>query len=274
MSKTNKKYYIAAAALVAVVALGAASTASAQTISGQAGVTAHVGMRGGFGGKGGMRGGAMQRPGVFGTVTAVDGTSISINAKAGGPRSTSTATTAFTVDASNATVYKDNATSSVSNIAVGDTIMAQGTVSGTSVTATVIRDGMMMGGQGKMSGGARGGRASSTMAITGNGEPVVAGTISSVSGSTIVITNKSNVQYTIDASNAKIISKQNSTIAASSLATGDTVVVQGTVNGNSIVATSVIDQGAASNAAAGSQSGSHQGFFGSIGSFFKHLFGF
>ncbi|MBU6370981.1 MAG: hypothetical protein KGH93_02055 [Patescibacteria group bacterium] len=47
----------------------------------------------------------------------------------------------YTVDATNANVVIDNkASSSVSAIAVGDKVLVQGTVSGTSVTATVIVD--------------------------------------------------------------------------------------------------------------------------------------
>ena len=40
------------------------------------------------------------------------------------------------------TVTKNNTASSVASIAVGDTVMVQGTVSGTNVTATTIRDGI------------------------------------------------------------------------------------------------------------------------------------
>ena len=57
----------------------------------------------------------------------------------------------------------------------------------------------------------------------------------------MTVTNKSNVTYTVDATNAKIVQGQN-TIAVSNVAVGDSVVVQGTVNGNSITASSVIDQ--------------------------------
>ena len=96
------------------------------------------------------------QPGVAGKVTAVNGTTITISGRAigsgmmGAPGSsgkpaTPPAAVTYTVDASGATVKKDNATSTVSSIAVGDTIFAQGTVSGTNVTAVSIRDGFMMG---------------------------------------------------------------------------------------------------------------------------------
>ncbi len=218
------------------------------------------------------------KPAIFGTVTAVNGTILTVLGKEG--FGSTTASTTYSVDAANAKVQKNNATSSVSAIAVNDSVLVVGTVSGTNVTATDIRDGIVMrGGPGMMGGkgGAhpggmgRGGEAS-TSPITGNGQPVVAGTISSVSGSTITITTKSNVSYTIDATNAKIVAGQ-STVAASSLTVGDTVLVQGTVNGNSVTASSVIEQGAKPGQASG-QKAPAEGFFGGITSFFTHLFGF
>ena len=108
-----------------------------------------------------------------------------------------------------------------------------------------------------------------TSPITGNGQPVIAGTISAVSGDTLTVTNKSNVTYTVDATNAKIVQGQ-TTIAVSNLAVGDSVVVQGTVNGNSVTASSVIDQKVSTTGTTTQP----RGFFGMIGSFFSHIFGF
>jgi hypothetical protein len=82
--------------------------------------------------------------GIFGQVTAINGTTITITDS----RNSST----YTVDASNATVTKNGAASSVSAIAVGDTIVVQGTTSGDSVTATSIMDGFS-GGHGAYPGG-------------------------------------------------------------------------------------------------------------------------
>ena len=72
-----------------------------------------------------------KNPGVFGTVTAIDGTTITITSKAMPSRNsktsaTATAATTYSIDASNATVTKNNTTAAVSNIAIGDTIMVQG----------------------------------------------------------------------------------------------------------------------------------------------------
>ena len=82
---------------------------------------------GGFGG--GKRG---RGTGVMGTVTAVNGSTVTITGKDG---------KTYTVDASNSTVGKFQ-TITVSGISVGDTVGVQGTVSGTSVTAKNIMDGM------------------------------------------------------------------------------------------------------------------------------------
>ncbi len=213
--------------------------------------------------KGGMGRGMGMRPAVVGTVASVSGNTITVTSNGMGPNQSTTPTT-YTVDATNATVMKNGATTTVASIAVGDTIAVQGTVSGTSVTATKIRDGVM-----------QGNGAGSGPQIQGNGEPVLAGTVSSVSGSTITLTNSGNVTYAIDATNAKIQVKGNSSATVSNVSTGDKVIVQGTVNGTSVTATSVMDQGSASASNGnGSRPGGMGGFFGSIGNFFKNLFGF
>jgi hypothetical protein len=87
------------------------------------------------------------------------------------------------------------------------------------------------------------------------------------------------VTYTVDASSATIV-KGNVTSSIANVATGDSVVVQGTVNGTSITASSVIDQGAKGQDAS-STSGTSvahgnfvSGIFGAIGGFFSHIFGF
>jgi len=225
-------------------------------------------------------------PGVFGTVSAISGTTLTVTSKARSNATSAVATpTVYTVDASNAMVYKGSATSTVSvgSIATGDTVMVQGTVSGTNVAATVIRDGVL----GTMGGKGFGGHSASstprtmpTPVIQGNGEPVIGGAVTAISGSTLTVTNASNVTYTIDVTNATLVKNGTST-TLTNIAVGDTLVVQGTVNGTSVTASSVIDQGAKSSTSASaggtSASGSHGGFggiFSAIGGFFQHIFGF
>jgi hypothetical protein len=240
---------------------------------------------------GGNWGGSGHRaPGVFGTVASISGDTITVTSKGFG--SNTTAKT-YTVDATNATVTKAGAASTVSAIASGDSVMVQGTVSGTNVTATKINDGVVPGMGGRGGGpGMHGGFASSTTPrtkmqaagianITGNGEPVIGGTVASISGTTLTVTNKSNVTYSVDATNATV-NKSGATSTISAIGTGDSVIVQGTVNGTAVVASSVIDQGvapaASTSTANPSASTSHGGFFGDllggIGGFFQHLFGF
>jgi len=259
--------------------------------------SAHGGPGGGM-----WRGGGMQA-GIVGTVNAVSGTSLTVTAvtraarptpesaappKALGTGSEATTTVTYTVDASNAKIYKGSATTtvSISSIATGDTVMVQGTVTGTNVAATVIRDGVggMMGrGPGDMPGIGDGhwsgstSTASGTPPIQGNGEPIVGGSVTAISGTMLTVTNKSNVTYTVDAASATVVKGGTSSVL-SNVAVGDTLIVQGTVNGTSVTASSIIDQsasaGGSGQAGIGGLGGKIGGFFGSIGGFFQHLFGF
>lgn len=234
----------------------------------------NFGGHGQFGGGRGMGNFQDVKPAVVGKVNSVSGTTITVTSGdfAFGRSASSTATSAvYTVDASNATVFKGNATSSVSGIAVGDEVFVQGTVSGTNVTATSIRDGQMRGpGEGKMN--PRGQSNGPIFAqISGNGQPVIAGTISAINGVVLSVNNKDNVSYTVDATNANVF-QGNSTSTLASVKVGDTVVVQGTVNGNSVTASTVIDQAAQANKAKANHPAG--GIFQKIGGFFMHLFGF
>jgi hypothetical protein len=261
-----------ASSTIIVAALLAASVASAQTPP-----TAGQGGRGAWGGHSGT---SYMMPGVFGTVSAINGTTLTLTSKSfGGPQSATASASpqTYTVDASNATVFKDGATSTLSSVAVGDMVMAAGTVSGTSVTATTIRDGIVPGMGGRPGMGVH---ASSTPMIQGNGQPVIGGTVSAVSGNTVTVTTaQGNVTYSVDVTNATI-KKGTATGSVSSISVGDRIVVQGTVNGSSVTASSVLDSGAApSSTTTGTSITSHVNagigrIFGSIGGFFHNLFGF
>ena len=202
-------------------------------------------------------------PGIFGTVSSVNGTTLTVAGKLG-PRDGS-ATSTYTVNAANATVMKNGATSTIASIAVNDTIMVRGAINGLNVTATEIRDGFP-------GNGPRGPQTDPI--IKGNGEPVLGGTVSAINGSSLTITNKSNVTYSIDATNASIM-KMGTSTTISNVAVGDTLVIQGTVNGNSVTASSIIDRANVPvNSGATNAPKPHMDFFGSIGAFFGHLFGF
>ncbi len=265
----NKKYIIGSlsVALVTSLALIVPAFAAVPPAVGQVGWgnNPQMQMHGQFQGNAGNRMG--MKPAVVGEVASINGTTLTVTSESFGRNGTTTPATTYTVDASNATVMKSNATSSVSAIAVGDTVMIQGTVSGANVTATKIFDGKF--GMGMRPGGNMQ-HASSTLQIVGNGEPVVAGKITAISGTTLTITNSGNVTYTIDASSAKVTKPGVTGASVSSIAIGDQVIVQGNVNGTSVTASSVIDQ----TNSAKPQGRGMGGFFGSIGSFFSHLFGF
>ena len=233
---------------------------------------------------------AMNRSGIFGTITAANGTSITVLSKAPQMRRMASSTMVapvnmpaftpktYTVDASNATIMKNSTTSTIASLAVGDTVMVQGTVNGTSITAKVIRDGIMFGGNGRYGPKTENqGNGSGLNDIQGTGQPVIAGNISSINGSSIVVTN-GNASYTVDVTNAKI-QKSGTAAALSNLVIGDRTIIQGTVNGSLVTAQTVIDQPAVAPTASGStdsQSAPKQnlGFFGGIGQFFKKLFNF
>lgn len=210
---------------------------------------------------------------VRGTVTSVSGTTITIKGRVG-PKGS--AGIVYTVDASHAKVTKGGASSSVASIAVDDALAVEGTVNGTSVVATAIRDGMMARGGTDKQGGARDlgeRRYSSTPPVAeGNGQPIIGGTVTAISGTTISITNKSNVSYTIDASAAKL-RRGDVVVAVTSISVGDSVIVQGTVSGNSVSASTIFDQksSAAGSPHAGERGGqpaSRKGVLGAISGFF------
>ena len=218
----------------------------------------------------------MMRPYVSGTVLSINGNTITISGKpltkSDDDQDKTKTSVTYTVDATNAVVIKNKTISKVSDILVGDTVKIQGTVNGTNITAVSIRDGVMMSEKGAENRGKEK-MASSTPIIVGNGQPIVGGIISAISSSTITITNKSNVVYTVNTSNAKIVQGKN-TILLSNLAVGDSVIVQGTVNGTAITASSIIDQNKPAKTESDENKDMRKGFFGGMGQFFARLFGF
>jgi hypothetical protein len=244
-SNKNKIIPIALAAIITSVGVGAASYVTAthaDTTTAGTTTTAskHVGIkRPGFG------------QGIHGTVTAINGNSITLT---GGSKYN--ATTTYTVDATNAKIMKMPIKTtppvrpiptviSVSQIQVGDTLMVQGTVNGSSVTATSILDGTF-GGRGPGFGG-RG-----AMKMNNKGRTGVRGAVTAISGNTLTVSSTAHgsstvAVYTVDATNAKISKFSTTkgtapaTITVSGIAVGDTVMVRGTVSGTSVAATEIMD---------------------------------
>ena len=153
-------------AILASIGIGFAGITSAQTAT-----TSTTPARGAP-----MERGMMgEKPAVMGKITAINGTTLTVEGMNKGMETQKT----YTVNASGAKVVTSVAgsaptESSVSTLAVGDMVAVRGTVSGTSVAATEIMEGMpMRGGHGGP--GGRGGHGTH-------------GTVSAVSGNTITIT--------------------------------------------------------------------------------------
>lgn len=206
-----KTHTLIAAPVIAVLLLaggaaaGYASIASAQSSTGTANASAF-------------------QPHVGGIITAINGTTLTVTA---GPRNDGGT---FTINASGASVTKDGTSSALSSLVVGDHIMAEGTISGTNVTATKIVSGqkgfgMVMGmGMGKRGGFGRGG---------------VVGEVTAVSGSTITLSAPNGTTYTVNAGGATV--QKTTTGSLSDITVGDVIGVQGAVSGTAVTATSIHD---------------------------------
>ncbi len=220
----------------------------------------------------GAAGWAERTHGIYGTVSAANGSTLTVTSMGFGPNA---AQTTYTVNAANAAVMKDGAASTLSAIAVGDRVIVQGTVTGTTVAATAIRDGVPQ----RLRDGTGPADWHVTPLVAGDGQPIIGGSVTAVSGTTLTVTNQSNVTYTVDAANATV-TKGNAASTLSGVSVGDNVIVQGTVNGTSVTASSVQDQGTTpsgeitSSTVAHGKQGEQSGFFGAIFGFFQHLFGF
>ncbi len=259
----NKKYVYTLIALIAIATLAGAVSVSAQEDN-------QPGNNASFNGR--MHGRGTMKPSVFGTVSAVSGNIITMAGRQGFGANSTTAT--YTVDTTNAKITKNNAAGTIASIVVGDTIAVQGTMTGTNIVATTIRDGVMNGASGNMKKPDNTDKPNQDLStIVGNGQPVIAGSITAINGNTITITNKSNITYAVDVSSAKFVVIGVTSATISNVKVGDNIVVQGAINGTSVTASSIIDQ-TKPVATSGTNNGEHKGFFGTIGSFFSHLFGF
>jgi hypothetical protein len=73
-----------------------------------------------------------------------------------------------------------------------------------------------------------------------NMAPTVTGSATGISGNTIYLTGTNGTNYTIDATSAKI-RKAGAIIVVSSILSGDSLSVRGTLSGTNVVATSIMD---------------------------------
>ena len=263
----NKKY-IALLATTAVVAtslfsLSAFADTQAPAPATNAPTTQNQGMKERFGMF--RNGKDMANRGMVGTVTSVNGTTFTISVKSHTKKSAPVvAPTVYTVDASKATFV--NKAANTTTVSVGDVVMVMGSVTGTNITATRIVDGL------KINNGSEINDQKTAPLFPGNGQPVVAGSVTAISGNTVTITNNSNDTYTIDTTTAKI-EKAGVASTAANIAVGDMLVAQGSVNGTSVTAVTIMDSGAKTTTTT-TENTKPKGFFGKIGNFFGSVFGF
>jgi len=170
----------------------------------------------------------------IGTVTVANGSVLTIDTMAGKTK------TSYTVDASSAALLKGmgkgtTATIAITDIKTGDRIFAIGTLSGTNVSATSVRD---LGQFNKKNN-------SNKTAIIRKGNMFM-GTVTSVNGSTIAATGFNKTAYTVNAANAKLtkgMGKDAAIIVLTDIKIGDRISAVGAVSGTTVAATSVRDLG-------------------------------
>lgn len=207
--------------------------------------------------------GGEHKAGVYGSVTAVSGTTISVR--------DSRTNVIYSVDTTKAMIDKNRVAILVSGIAIGDMVLVEGTTTGTTVMATSIHDGVLAKRNGEWNDGKnKDEKNNQALFPQGNGQPIIGGTVTLINGTIVTITNKSNVTYTIDISTATV-NKGGKIAQKTDIMVGDTILAQGTITGTSVVATAVVDQGVVTTPSG--NNGNHRGFFRRIGDFFSRMFG-
>ena len=165
---------------------------------------------------------ASSTPVVFGTVEAINGSSITLNSFLKG------ATTTYTIDASVAKIIKSgSATTTISNIMVGDKLLVRGKITGTNVSAETITDNKSKNTKNTTNWA----KAPKGFHSEFNG---VIGKVSYINGSALSVSvykKNATTTYNVDASSVTI----------SNIQVGDTIIVRGTVTGTSVVAKSIVE---------------------------------
>ena len=215
---------------------------------------------------------------VVGNVSAINGNHITLTyiknislKNQTGTSSQPMGTTTHEIDASDAVIMKNDATSSVSNILIGDTILVQGITSDkNSIVAKTIRDITAIKTQHKQISNNK----KTKTTIDKNTQSFIVGTISVINGSTITITNKVNGTYSIDTTNAKIV-LGNKIVSIQNVTVGDNIMVQGIVKASSVVASKIVDQGQKINSIKSpTTQKTKSGVLKNIGGLIKNLFKF
>lgn len=191
------------------------------------------------------------KPGIMGTVTVIGTNSLTVKDKNG---------TVYTVNTTNAKFQRDkNATITFSDIIAGDTVIIQGTVTGTNVAATNVFDIQLFS------------REAKDVKTDKNHVYAVTGKVTAITGNDITVLGNNNTSYVVSVVGASIHAKNEkdsqTLYTISNITVGDTLMIDGTINGTNVSATNVVDANLKAN------NGEHNGFFNKVGNFFKRLFG-
>lgn len=181
---------------------------------------------------------------LTGTVTVIGTNTITVNGKH------ASTTGLFIVDVSSAKFFKNNATTTLNAILLGDTVFVQGKVSGNSVTASAVYSGKLPAALQKVEirkeekKEERKEKREDRMADRLRGTAIL-GIVTNVNGNTILVdgrfgTSTATTTYTVNAANAKIF-KDKATTTVSAILVGDRVLVEGTVSGTTVTANVIFD---------------------------------
>ena len=173
--------------------------------------------------------------GITGTVTAISGNTLTVM---GRTFDKGVNALSYTVNASGAIVYKDMASVSLSAIAVSDMVFVEGTVNGTTVTATTIYDGVRKG-MGRMNHDEKNKNTASTMPMAIHFDLV--GTVTAgVNETSFSMKTFNGTMHTVNAPNATV-HKNGASSTLTNVLLNDIVRIKGTVSGTTINATEIYD---------------------------------
>lgn len=261
--KAEWKSWAIAAMVAVIVAVGLAVGISMSGGKKSVTTTASASAAGQPNGQGGTPTGAGQhgRRGTAGTITAIDGSKITLEAES----FNGSAATTMTVKTTGSTAITETVTGKVGDLRNGDHVVVIGTPSGTAVAASRISDSgdSARGGFGGGFGGGgarRGGEASGSAQAPPGGNfgagSFTIGTIKAVDGDTVTVTSSTGT-VTVTTSSATTISVSKK-ISVGDLAKGDTIRVTGSTSGTTVTATSITKGGRPGNGGAPGNGGSGQ----------------
>jgi hypothetical protein len=155
-------------------------------------------------------------PALIGTVTAVSGSTLTVKAGENGAT--------YSVDASDAVIRKGSSTTTLSTVVVGDVVMVQGAINGTSVVATNVTTAKS---------------SSEIKKPIGDNLTGIIGSVTAIDGTKLTVKGKNNVTYTVSAGDAKVWKNRNNTSALANIKIGDSLIVQGTISGTAVTAKNI-----------------------------------